>query len=123
MRTVVELDPVLIVRQPGREVGRRVVVDKDPFVIGRSSRSDLEIETESASKRHARIERTAEGWQVTDLESTNGTKLNGKAFRGSKALTSGDVIVVGHVELEWRILDEEGLADVGETIVLEPTKV
>jgi uncharacterized RDD family membrane protein YckC len=47
------------------------------------------------SAAHANLRRAPEGWQIEDLRSLEGTKLNGRAVKGSAALHVGDVIEVG----------------------------
>lgn len=111
---------VLVVRSRGGEVGRRVTVDRFPFVIGRGSRAHLPLTTEKASRAHAQIERVDGAWRVVDLESANGTFLNGERLTAPRALTSGDVIGVGEVELEWHVLRADGPTDGTDTTVLEP---
>ncbi len=68
------------------------------IMIGRDINNDIVIAEKAVSRSHCRIECLADGWQITDLESTNGTYLNGIAIRQSR-LKDGDVIVVGSVRL------------------------
>ncbi|MCX8035965.1 MAG: FHA domain-containing protein [Candidatus Sumerlaeia bacterium] len=68
------------------------------ITIGRDINNDIVIAEKAVSRSHCRIECLADGWQLTDLESTNGTYLNGIAIRQSR-LKDGDVIVVGSVRL------------------------
>ncbi len=111
---------VLIVRRDGAEIGQRVDVYHHPFFIGRGSQADLDLETDRASRKHARIDVTASGaWTITDLGSANGTHLNGDLLRGAATLTSGDVIAVGRIELEWRVLREGGLTSATKTAIVD----
>jgi TonB family protein len=75
----------------------------DSIEIGKLTRSDLKLEDENVSRRHARIEIDSEGRvQLVDLKSTNGTKLNG--MRVNKAhLTDGDEIVIGLLTIRVRL--------------------
>ena len=54
------------------------------------------------SSRHAQLDRTADGWSITDLGSTNGTMVNGVKIAGDHALRDGDIISFGstHVRFE-----------------------
>jgi pSer/pThr/pTyr-binding forkhead associated (FHA) protein len=54
---------------------------------------------EFASARHARIEVRADGVWVQDLESTNGTYVNGSRVVGAQRLDTGDVLRVGETDL------------------------
>jgi hypothetical protein len=80
---------------------RAIPVDKELITIGRLSESDIVIGDTSASRRHAQI-RTADGVStLTDLGSTNGTKVNGRDVQ-SAALSDGDTITIGATNIEYR---------------------
>ena len=59
----------------------------DQFSIGRDASCDLAIADMTVSRRHAQLERTEDGWLLTDLESTNGTRVNGWRVRGKVPVT------------------------------------
>ena len=76
--------------------GGRVHIGADGLTIGREEDVGLQLASPQVSRRHARIEADARGWQVTDLRSANGTILNGERLRGeSRPLETGDTISVG----------------------------
>lgn len=76
--------------------GRTVPVPSADLTIGRSG-ADLDVDDRGASRRHARISRSASGrWTVTDLGSTNGTFVNGVRVRSAE-LRDGDEIRLGAV--------------------------
>jgi FHA domain-containing protein/uncharacterized protein DUF1707 len=68
------------------------------FSIGRASGCDLTIADLTVSRVHARLERTAEGWLLTDLSSTNGTRVNGWRVRGQVRVRPGDLVSFGNAE-------------------------
>jgi Domain of unknown function (DUF1707)/FHA domain len=68
------------------------------FSIGRASGCDLTIADRTVSRVHARLERTAEGWLLTDLSSTNGTRVNGWRVRGQVRVRAGDLVSFGNAE-------------------------
>ena len=69
--------------------------------IGRLAESDVMIDDKGVSRRHAQI-RTKDGRStLTDLGSTNGTKLNGQQVQ-SRPLSDGDRITVGNTVIEYR---------------------
>ena len=70
----------------------------DRFSIGRDASCDLAIADMTVSRRHATLERTQDGWLLTDLESTNGTRVNGWRVRGKVKVTSGDLVSFGNAE-------------------------
>jgi pSer/pThr/pTyr-binding forkhead associated (FHA) protein len=72
--------------------------------LGRASENDLVLDTdEFASVHHARIEPRRDGVWLTDLESTNGTFVNGIKLTKPQKLTSGDVIRVGETDLRFEL--------------------
>lgn len=81
----------------GAEIGRRIELTSAPLVIGRSSRADLQIDEESISRQHARIEPdTRGGYLVCDAGSTNGTYVNDVLIKREPCtLRHGDQIQVG----------------------------
>lgn len=73
-------------------------------LIGRS-RGDILIEDSEVSSTHCQIQKLADGFQVFDLNSTNGTYLNGRRIIKSK-LEAGDVLRVGKMELCFSLTNE-----------------
>jgi hypothetical protein len=67
----------------------------DQFSIGRDASCDLAIPDMTVSRRHAQLERTKDGWLITDLESTNGTRVNGWRVRGKVPVQAGDLVNFG----------------------------
>jgi hypothetical protein len=70
-------------------------VEADSIEIGVHSSCAVSLEDRVASTRHARIERGAAGWAVSDLGSATGTWLSGEEVVGSRELRAGDALVVG----------------------------
>jgi len=80
---------------------RAIPVDKELMTIGRLSECDVVVNDSGASRRHAQL-RTADGVStLTDLGSTNGTKVNGRDVQ-SAPLSDGDRITVGATQIEYR---------------------
>ncbi len=57
--------------------GSEFVVNKDVFTIGSGAHSDLELKDSTISKRHCEIRIDEEGYCIRDLDSTNGTVVQG----------------------------------------------
>jgi hypothetical protein len=68
------------------------------FSIGRDASCDLAIADMTVSRMHARLERTPDGWLLTDLASTNGTRVNGWRVRGQVQVRAGDLVRFGDAE-------------------------
>ncbi|MCS6847031.1 MAG: FHA domain-containing protein [Anaerolineae bacterium] len=86
--------PMLII-ESGQLAGQRWLIDSDVVVIGREiGIADLMLPERQVSRRHAKIERTPEGFVLTDLNSKNGTFLNGKEVKEPKLLQDGDEIQI-----------------------------
>ena len=76
-------------------VGATIVLKVGTVHIGRSPDSDIPLADDSTvSWQHAVIERTAVGWEVRDLGSTNGTRVNGVVVRQA-LLHPGDTLAFG----------------------------
>lgn len=70
------------------------------MLIGRSTETEVALNDTFLSSEHARLERRDGVWSLEDLNSTNGTYLNGFEVRASTEVNDGDVIRVGRVELK-----------------------
>lgn len=80
---------------------RAVPVDKELLTIGRLAACDVVIDDTGASRRHAQIRTIGGTSTLTDLGSTNGTKVNGRDVQSAE-LTDGDRITVGATQIEYR---------------------
>jgi hypothetical protein len=69
------------------------------ILIGRGGDADVVLEDNFASQRHARVESRDSGLVLVDLDSTNGTYLNGRQVKGETELRIGDRIRIGETEL------------------------
>ncbi|MFH0902233.1 MAG: GGDEF domain-containing protein [Pseudomonadota bacterium] len=85
---------LILIYPPGAELGKRFVLDKVAFVLGRGSDSDIQIDRDSVSRRHARIFRTDDEWIVEDLGSTNGSYVNDRPIQQA-VMKDGDLLKIG----------------------------
>ena len=81
--------------------------------IGRSSRNDIILPDPTVSKRHALVGRVKGQTVVKDLDSRNGTFLNGKAIRKA-GLYSGDALQVGNATLRFFQEEKRSKANVAD---------
>lgn len=78
----------------------RVVPLRDNLTIGRRPPADVVLQDDAVSGRHARLAWRGGEWTVEDLESTNGTYVNGERLTAPAPLRPGDVVVTGNAV--WR---------------------
>ena len=81
--------------------GRTHALEGGKVVLGRSKDCDIRVEDANVSRRHAELRREGADWWLVDLDSTNGTELNGRRVSRSK-LSDGDTITLGAAELVVR---------------------
>ena len=68
--------------------------------LGRSDRTDVVLADTAVSSEHAQVDRVGRTWVVTDLGSTNGTRINDAPVTGRTRLAHGDVLSVGTVRMQ-----------------------
>jgi len=85
----------MLLIESGQLAGQGWLLDTDVVVIGREiGMCDLVLPERQVSRRHAKIERTSGGFVLTDLNSKNGTFLNGKPVKRPELLQDGDEIEI-----------------------------
>lgn len=93
--------PTLFVqRNAGND--EEVLWEQPTLTIGRDPTNDLVIEHKLASRRHARFEKDNVGFYIHDLESTNGTFVNGQRIQGSHLLRNNDEVWIGDTVILFR---------------------
>jgi pSer/pThr/pTyr-binding forkhead associated (FHA) protein len=99
---------VLVIRNGGFE-GMRFELSAPETLIGRNPSTDITLLDAGISREHAIIlyDEEERSYVIEDLQSTNGTKVNGKRIRTS-ALVPGDRIQIGRTIFEFVV--EEGAA-------------
>lgn len=90
---IMDEKPVLIVRE-GQLAGERWTLDVEEFLIGRGSECQLVLPERQVSRHHAKITYENGGYRLYDLDSKNGTHLNGVQVKGSASLRDGDEIQI-----------------------------
>jgi diguanylate cyclase (GGDEF)-like protein len=101
--------PVLFVLA-GLDAGRLFVLDRPSVVIGREKGVEVQLADGAMSRKHAAIHREGEQFFIQDLESRNGTFVNGDRIV-RRALSTGDHVAVSpNVTLRFSYLDESEAA-------------
>jgi hypothetical protein len=81
--------------------GARHELTKRRMVIGRSKDCDIQVADANVSRRHAEVRQEGAAYWIVDLDSTNGTEVNGRRLKRAK-LRPGDTITVGSTELAFK---------------------
>lgn len=90
----------------GAEVGTLVRIEQDCFVIGRAQDANLTISDDGISRRHAEIRRIGDDYVVRDLDSRNGTFIDGVPVN-ERTLSHGDRLQLGRQTiLQFTLADE-----------------
>ena len=84
----------------------RFQLDREVVTLGRGSENDIAIESGSVSVNHAEMRRIEGGYELRDLESTNGIKLDGERCEVIP-LRSGATVKIGDVSFDFLLSDEE----------------
>ncbi len=78
---------------------KELKIDQNEIIIGRDSGNDIQIDNVAVSREHARIIRGPNYYLIEDLDSTNGTFVNGKKIN-KKFLQEIDEITIGKHSLQ-----------------------
>ena len=111
-----------------RSVIKELKIDRDEIIIGRDSGNDVQIDNVAVSREHAKIIRDQNYYLIEDLNSTNGTFVNGKKVN-KKFLKEDDEITIGkhslQIVLEERseIMKREKIKGIDSTYRLGPAEV
>ncbi|HBY59087.1 MAG TPA: hypothetical protein DEH78_04655 [Solibacterales bacterium] len=108
----------LIVRSKEGGVQRRSLTG-ERLTVGRASGNDLSYPGDAKlSRNHLLFESRADGWLVRDLDTKNGTQVNGLRLGGGHLLRAGDVIAAGYLTLSVAAPGEP----VEDTVVFVPSE-
>ncbi len=92
----------------GDQLGQTYDID-GPVTLGRGKEAGLLVRGASVSRLHARLDWDDRGrWILSDLGSSNGTRVDGRRLQGAHGLRDGDVFYLGEVELRLRTDGEVG---------------
>jgi pSer/pThr/pTyr-binding forkhead associated (FHA) protein len=94
--------PTRLVITEGSREGMEMPLGGGPITIGRSSESNVVIRDDYTSTNHARLDLRAEGWLLTDLESTNGTFVAGQKVTAPVFIAERTPITIGTTTFELR---------------------
>lgn len=88
-----------------KSTGEKVCIDKDCFVIGKSSSADYVIKDDKTiSRKHAAINKTADGYYLEDLGSSNHTFVDGTQITEPVKLINNTVFQLSNEEFEFTLV-------------------
>src|SRR5712692_9111152 len=114
----------LVVRSEALK-GQRVSIKTPIANIGRADYNDVHLPEESVSTSHAKLQRREGIWMLVDLDSTNGTFVDGERVQGEAPLAPGALVRFGDVQVLFEPTsadDALGVAKGGGTKVMESMK-
>ena len=80
--------------------GRRVPLEDETVTVGRQDDCDVVLDDPTVSRHHAEVRRSGDGFEVVDLGSRNGTRVNGLGIARTR-LSDGDDLLIGAVPLRF----------------------
>ncbi len=110
-----EPDHLIIITGP--YAGEKFPLINLPLVLGRIQPADILIDIAAVSRKHARISRDISGYIIEDLDSRNGTYVNGERIQGSRVLSNGDILRLG-MDVDLKLV-----ADISQTTEASTGKV
>jgi pSer/pThr/pTyr-binding forkhead associated (FHA) protein len=97
-----------LIVKAGGEVNKTYDLDQEKLVIGRDPKCEIVFSDIEVSRNHVEIIQAEDSFQIKDLDSTNGTFLNGRKIKKPVDLNNGDLISIGkNYVLEFIIEPEE----------------
>jgi pSer/pThr/pTyr-binding forkhead associated (FHA) protein len=103
--------------------GQRIQLRTPVVNIGRADYNDVVLPDESVSTSHAKLQRREGVWVLSDLESTNGTFVDGERVEGDAPLAPGAMVRFGDVQLVFEPTDDAmGVSKGGGTKMIEAFK-
>jgi transcriptional regulator with GAF, ATPase, and Fis domain len=89
----------LVIRDPVAGPSAVPLLDGERITIGRAPTNHIVLQDDRASRSHAEIRPTKKGWVIRDLDSRNGTLVDGERLTDDRVLTAGETIQIGRIEI------------------------
>ena len=89
-----------LIIERGKKAGTRVPLSVFPIVVGRDKKNSLSVDDHEVSRHHFRIKKRGRLYILEDMDSRNGTYLNGDKIINS-VIQTGDKILIGHTEFTF----------------------
>ena len=99
---------------------KELKIDQDEIIIGRDEGNDIQIDNIAVSREHAKICKGPNHYFIEDLNSTNGTFINGKKIN-KKFLKEDDEVSIGKHSLQIFLEDHPSLMKEGQIKGIDKT--
>jgi serine phosphatase RsbU (regulator of sigma subunit) len=96
-------------------------IDGTECLLGRRLDCHVHIDDQRVSRRHARVRREGDTWQLDDLGSSNGTYVNGRQIQNATRLRHGDEIEIGAARFRVDLADEMVAAAENASVLIGDT--
>jgi hypothetical protein len=107
LRATTGIPPLRLRIASGPDAGKELFVRKASTTMGRALDNDMIFEAGEVSRYHARLDYVDNAYHLTDLGSTNGTKVNGVTV-GASPIIAGDEIALGTLRIAVMPFEDEG---------------
>jgi sigma-B regulation protein RsbU (phosphoserine phosphatase) len=102
----------------GQTPGQVFALDRENSVLGRHPDCDIVLDVQAVSRQHARIIRTGPDFYVEDMESRNGTFVNGEKIEGRRLLRDNDRLKICNLLFTFRLYPP-GLSDSSRALLVD----
>ncbi len=96
-----ETTAYLVIREGSKWTDVFRLVPGESVTIGRAPTNKIVVKDERASRGHAEVFHSQGGWILRDLDSRNGTVVDGQRITGDYPLSSGDIVRIGNSHLAY----------------------
>ena len=119
------IDAPVLIAQSGPQAGQRWNIGEKALIIGRGAECDVVVPDRQVSREHARVQRTESAIWIEDLDSKNGTHINGQRLAPGdpRRLQDGDVIQVALAIQLVFVGSEATVPLMGEPQLIQPGRL
>ncbi len=114
------LDPARVLVASGGKIVAEIDLSRARMVLGRDKTCDISLDSRYVSRFQNLFMETETGWWCLDLNSTNGSYINGRRVKEHR-LQDGDVIAVGRHQLRFVGPGQRTAADTDTTTLIQPS--
>lgn len=104
-----------------RADARAVILGEGDVVLGRSPYSTLAVDQGTVSRVHAMFRKAGDGVELVDLDSSNGTFVNGRRISAPTSVKAGDEIKIGTQRVFLDAMAIRSTIDTGRIVIQLPT--